>query len=122
MGWRGIRGAVSVDANEVDAIVAATRKLLEQIVVANDLQVEDLISAIFTATPDLDAAYPARAAREIGWVDVPLMCMQEMAVVGSLPRCVRVLVLWNTRLPPNQVRHVYLGEAQALRPDLLGGH
>jgi hypothetical protein len=67
----------------------------------------------------LDAAYPARAAREMGWMHTPLLCMQEMAVVGSLPRCIRVLVLWNTERPPDQVRHVYLGKARALRPDLV---
>jgi chorismate mutase len=121
MSCRGIRGAISVRANSPDAIIAATRELLEQIVAANDLQVEDLASAIFTATPDLDAAYPARAAREMGWVMVPLLCMQEMNVAGSLPRCVRVLMLWNTDKPPEQVRHVYLGKARTLRPDLLGG-
>ena len=116
---RGIRGATSVDANDAETIVAATRELLERIVAANNASVEDLASVIFTATPDLDAAYPARAARDMGWVHVPLLCMQEMAVVGSLPRCIRVLVLWNTDLPPEQMRHVYLGRARALRPDLV---
>ena len=121
MSCRGIRGAISVDANNPDTIIAATRELLEQIIAANDLQVEDLASVIFTATPDLDAAYPARAAREMGWVTVPLLCMQEMIVTGSLPRCVRVLVLWNTAKPHDQVRHVYLGKARTLRPDLSKG-
>jgi len=119
MACRGIRGATSVDANDADTIIAATHELLERIVAANDLSVEDLASVIFTATPDLDAAYPARAARELGWVSTPLLCMQEMAVVGNLPRCIRVLVLWNTDRPPDQIRHVYLGGARALRPDLL---
>ncbi len=116
---RGIRGATSVDINAAVAIITATRELLERIVAANDLLVEDVISVIFTATPDLDAAYPARAAREMGWMNTPLLCMQEMVVAGSLPRCIRVLVLWNTDLSPDQVRHVYLGRARALRPDLL---
>ena len=116
---RGIRGATGVDINDAVAIITATRELLERIVAANDLLVEDVISVIFTATPDLDAAYPARAAREMGWMNTPLLCMQEMVVVGSLPRCIRVLVLWNTDLSPDQVRHVYLGRARALRPDLL---
>jgi len=119
MSCRGIRGATSVEANSAEAILAATRELLERIVAANDLRVEDLVSVIFTVTPDLDAAYPARAAREIGWVSTPLLCVQEMAVAGSLPRCIRVLVLWNTDRRPNQVQHVYLGEARALRPDLV---
>jgi chorismate mutase len=116
---RGIRGAISVDVNGAEPIVAATRELLERIVAANGLATEDVASVIFTATSELDAAYPARAAREMGWVHVPLLCMQEMAVVGSLPRCIRVLVLWNTDRPAAQVRHVYLRRARALRPDLV---
>jgi len=117
MTCRGIRGAISVKANT--AIVSATRELLERIVAANPLQVEEIASVIFTATPDLSAAYPACAAREMGWVNVPLLCMQEMAVAGSLSRCIRVLVHWNTDLPASQIRHVYLGAAQTLRPDLM---
>jgi len=119
MTCRGIRGATGVDANDADAIIAATRELLEHIITANDLLVEDVTGVIFSATPDLDAAYPARAARGMGWVDIPLLCMQEMAVAGSLPRCIRVLVLWNTDRPPSQIRHVYLGRARTLRPDLV---
>ena len=116
---RGIRGATSVDVNDAEPIIAATRELLERIVAANGLATEDVASVIFTATSDLDAAYPARAAREMGWVHVPLLCMQEMAVVGSLPRCIRALVLWNTDRPAGQIRHVYLRRARALRPDLV---
>lgn len=118
MNCRGIRGATGVRANDANSILAATRELLEQIVAANDLLVKDLVSVIFTATPDLDAAYPARAAREMGWVDTPLLCMQEMAVAGRLNRCIRVLVHWNTNLEPKQIQHIYLGEARVLRPDL----
>ncbi len=118
MNCRGIRGATGVRANDASSILAATRELLEQIVAANDLLVKDLVSVIFTATPDLDAAYPARAAREMGWVDTPLLCMQEMAVAGRLNRCIRVLVHWNTNLEPKQIQHIYLGEARVLRPDL----
>lgn len=118
MTCRGIRGAISVEANTSEAIVSATRELLERIVAANPLRAEELASVIFTATPDLNAAYPACAAREMGWVNVPLLCMQEMAVAGSLPSCIRVLVHWNTDLPASQIRHVYLGAAQKLRPDL----
>ena len=120
MTCRGIRGAISVDTNSAEAIIAATRELLERIVAANDLSVEEVASVIFSTTADLDAAYPARAAREMGWADTPLLCVQEMAVVGSLARCVRVLVHWNTDCSLEQIQHVYLGEARALRPDL--GH
>jgi chorismate mutase len=117
MGCRGIRGAIDVEANEAEAIVAATRTLLERIVAANNLAVEDVVSVILTATADLDAAYPARAAREMGWLNAPLLCVQEMAVAGSLPHCIRVLVHWNTDLPLERIRHVYLGRARTLRPD-----
>jgi chorismate mutase len=119
MACRGIRGAISVEINDAGAVIAAARELLERIVAANGLSVEDVASVIFTTTPDLDAAYPAQAAREMGWMNVPLLCMQEMAVVDSLPRCIRVLVHWNTDLSADQIRHVYLGKAQALRPDLM---
>ena len=119
MAYRGIRGAIDVNANEEMTIIWATRQLLEQIVAANDVAAEDVASVIFTATPDLNATYPARAARDMGWVHVPLMCMQEMSVPGGLDQCIRVLVLWNTDRPPDQVRHVYLGRARALRPDLV---
>jgi chorismate mutase len=118
MTCRGIRGAICAQANEVDAILLATRRLLERIIAVNGLSVDDVTSAIFTATPDLDAAYPARAARLMGWTQVPLLCMQEMAVMDTLPRCIRVLIHWNTNRAPDQIRHVYLGEARALRPDL----
>jgi chorismate mutase len=119
MKCRGIRGATSVDENTADAILLAARQLLEQMVAANDIQVDDLVSVTFTGTADLDAAYPGQAAREMGWVNVPLLCVQEMAVADSLPRCIRVLVLWNTDRRPNEIRHVYLGRARALRPDLV---
>lgn len=119
MSCRGIRGAVSVEANEKDAILAATRELLAHIVAANQVAVEDVASVIFTTTPDLDAVNPARAAREMGWVYTPLLCMQEMAAAGGLPRCIRVLVMWNTERPQEQIRFVYLGQARTLRPDLM---
>jgi chorismate mutase len=118
MNCRGIRGAISVDANTTEAIIAATRELLEQIVAANDLRPDDISGVIFTATPDLDAAYPARAAREMGWAHVPLSCMQEMSVVNGLSRCIRVIIFWNTDRPVEEIRHIYLGAAQVLRPDL----
>ena len=116
---RGIRGAVSVEANTPAAIDAAVRQLLTRIVIANEVKIDDIASVIFTATPDLDAAYPACTARSLGWTHVPLLCMQEMAVAGSLPQCIRVLVHWNTERPPEAIRHIYLGQARHLRPDLV---
>jgi len=83
------------------------------------LNTVDLASIWFSATPDLKSAYPAAAARQMGWTDVPLMCVQEMAVPDSLARCIRVLLHWNTELPQEAVRHVFLGEAATLRPDLV---
>ena len=118
MNCRGIRGAIGVKENTHDAIVSATRELLEYIVVANRLSVKDVASVIFTTTPDLDAAYPAQAARAMGWVNTPLLCMQEMAVQGSLRRCIRVLIHWNTDKSVDEIQHVFLGKAQKLRPDL----
>lgn len=114
----GIRGATSVDANNADAILAATRTLLERIVSANNVSVEGVASVIFTVTPDLNAAYPARAAREMGWVNTPLLCTQDVAVEDGLPRCIRVLIHWNTDLSPQRIQHIYLGDARTLRPDL----
>ena len=116
---RGIRGAICVEDNERESIIAATRTLLERIVTANDLATEDLAGVIFTATPDLNAAFPACAARQMGWVYTPLLCMQEIAVPDSLPRCIRVLAMWNTDRSPEEIRHVYLGQARGLRPDLV---
>jgi chorismate mutase len=115
---RGIRGAITVDANTPEAIDAVTRTLLMRIVAVNDLEIADIASVIFTATPDLDAVYPAASARALGWTNVPLLCMQEMTVAKSLPRCIRVLIHWNTDQAPEAIRHVYLGAARTLRPDL----
>ncbi len=115
----GIRGATSVDVNDAGAILTATRTLLERIVSANNMSVDGVASVIFTVTPDLSAAYPARAAREMGWVNTPLLCMQDVAVEDGLPRCIRVLIHWNTERSPERVQHVYLGDARTLRPDLL---
>lgn len=115
---RGIRGAVCVDSNDAGAIVAATKALLRHIVETNNLSAADVASATFTATPDLNAAYPAQAARELGWTRVPLLCLQEMSVQGNLPRCIRVLIHWNTARGQDDIQHVYLGRASTLRPDL----
>jgi chorismate mutase len=112
---RGVRGATSVEVNEESAIIAATNELLDKLVEVNNLDIEDIAYVFFTATPDLDTAYPARAARMMGWTETPLLCLQEMAVQQSLPRCIRVLLVWNTDLPADQIQHVYLGRARNLR-------
>ena len=121
MSCRGVRGATTVATNDRAAILAATRELLAEMVATNDIEIADVASVIFTATADLDAVYPAVAAREMGWTDTPLLCMQELAVEGSLARCVRVLMHWNTSLAPSEIRHVYLEGARQLRPDLVRG-
>jgi chorismate mutase len=119
---RGIRGATVATEDQPEAIYATVRELLEAIQNANpSLLIADLASAWFTATPDLQSAYPARAARQIGWGQVPLMCAQEIPVPGGLPRCIRVLLHWNTNLPQSAIHHVYLGAAVSLRPDLNRG-
>ena len=115
---RGIRGATTVAGNTREAILEATAELLEAVVRANGLRREDVASAFFTTTADLDAEYPAVAARAAGWTDVALLCGHEMNVPGGLPRCLRLLVHVNTDKPPSAIRHVYLREAAALRPDL----
>lgn len=114
---RGVRGAISVEENTAEAILAATRELLYTMIQANGIGVEDVVSAIFTTTPDLNAAHPALAARQLGWSEVSLLCSQEIGVPGSLPRCVRILIHWNTTRRPPEIQHVYLGKASVLRPD-----
>ncbi len=121
MPCRGIRGATTVESDTAAAILAATRELLDCVVEANGVQVEDVASALFTVTKDLTAAFPAQAARELGWGHVALLDGREIPVPGGLPRCVRVLVHWNTDVPQAAIRHVYLRGAAALRPDLSGG-
>ena len=115
----GVRGATTVADNSRAAILKATSGLLTEIIAVNRIALEDIASTIFTATPDLDAVYPAVAARELGWTQTPLLCVREMQVAGSLRRCIRVLIHWNTEHAPGEIHHVYLREAQALRPDLM---
>jgi chorismate mutase len=121
MSLRGIRGATTVCENTTDAILSATRELLLAILEANpSLRPADIASVFFTLTEDLSAVYPAQAARGLGWEDVPLICAREIPVPGSLPCCVRVMILWNTDLAQKDVHHVYLRQAVQLRPDLAG--
>ena len=115
---RGVRGAITASKNSREEILRETRRLLEALLISNDLMLEDIAAAFFTVTDDIDAAFPAAAARELGWKWVPLMCSREIAVPGSLPMCIRVMLLVNTDLESQSINHVYLGEAAALRPDL----
>lgn len=114
---RGIRGATTCEANTREEILEATRDMLERIIRSNDLRPEDIASAIFSTTPDLNAEFPAVAARQLGWLDTALMCTHEMAVPGSLQRCIRVLVHWNTTRQADEVVHVYIRGAVNLRPE-----
>jgi chorismate mutase len=115
MNMRGIRGATCVKGNQKTEIVEATKELLQQLVEANQLKVEAIAAIIFTATKDLNAEFPAAAARELGWVDTPLLCSVEIDVPGSLAKCLRVLILANLDVPQAAVKNVYLREAVKLR-------
>lgn len=115
---RGIRGATTVSRNEREEILAATRELLALIIRVNGVQSKDVASATFTTTPDVNAEFPALAARQLGWLDVPLLCGHEMVVPGSLTKCIRVLIHWNTSKSQSEIEHVYAREAKRLRPDL----
>lgn len=115
---RGVRGATTADGNTRDDILTATRQLLALLIRVNGIEPEQVASAVFSLTRDLDAEFPALAARQLGWLDVPLLCTYEVDVPGSLRRCVRVLIHWNTDKPQNEIRHVYVKDAERLRPDL----
>lgn len=115
---RALRGATSVATNDAGSIVSATEELLAAMLERNGVRHEDLVSIVFTSTPDLDAEFPAAAARRLGLGDVPLLGASEVAVAGALPRCVRVLMHLYTERDYASLRHVYLGEARRLRTDL----
>jgi len=115
---RGVRGATTVEANTREAILEAAQELLAAMLKANEIDVRDVASAFFTTTQDLNAEFPALAARDLGWNDVALLCGHEMAVPGSLPMCLRILLHINTDKPASGIRHVYLRGATVLRPDL----
>ena len=118
MPCRGVRGATTADSNSRDDILTATRQLLALMIHINEISPDDVSSAIFSTTVDLDAEFPALAARQLGWLDVPLICTHEINVPGSLGLCVRILLHWNTDKRQDEVRHVYTREAIQLRPDL----
>lgn len=114
---KGIRGAIDVERDEPQLIFEATQTLLGELIKENGIEPEDIINVFFTATLDLRSVYPAQAARAMGWTMVPMMCLQEMYVDGSLPRCIRVL-LQVKHDRGKEIKHVYLRQAKKLRPDL----
>ena len=115
---RALRGATSVESDRAEDIEAATAALLTAMMDRNEVTADDLVSLIFTATPDLTAAFPAAAARTLGLAEVPLLCAQEIPVPGAAPRIVRILMHLYTTRGYASLRHVYLGEARGLREDL----
>jgi chorismate mutase len=120
MAVRGVRGATTCEHNTEEEILFATRELMEKICTANPrLKLEDVASVFFSVTEDLNAAFPAKGARQTGWEDVPLLDMREIPVPGSLPNCIRVLIHWNTDQAQDDIVHVYLHDAVKLRPDMI---
>jgi chorismate mutase len=120
MQTRGIRGATTLETDTKEDVLAATCELLDAILAANPaLKTDDIASTLFTTTEDIASAYPALAARQMGWDQVPMMCAREIPVPDSLPKCIRVLIHWNTDKSQQEIKHVYLNEAIKLRPDLV---
>ncbi len=117
MPCRGVRGATTAEDNTSAEILKATRQLLALMIRQNGIRAEDVCSAIFSTTSDLDAEFPALAARQLGWLEASLMCVHELDVPDSLRRCIRVLLHWNTDKPASEMVHVYIKEAARLRPD-----
>ena len=114
---RGIRGATTATENSREAILEASRELMNELIRANDLRERDIASVYFTVTADLDAAFPARAARDLGWTTTALLDAQAPRVATDLPRCIRVLIHWNTDKSIDEIQNIYLRDARALRPD-----
>ena len=115
---RGVRGATTIENDTSEEIIIATGELLQMMVYVNDIDMEDVASAIFTTTVDINAAFPALAARKMGWGNVPLICAHEMTVPNSLQKCIRILLHWNTPKTAEEVQHIYIKGAKNLRPDL----
>jgi chorismate mutase len=118
MAVRGLRGATTVESNTREEILAKTQELLEIMIKENSISVDDIASAIFSVTEDLNAEYPAVAARKIGWIYTPLFCAREIDVAKSLRRCIRVLLHINSDKKQDEMLHIYLYDAKKLRPDL----
>ncbi|MGW8257382.1 MAG: chorismate mutase [Thermoguttaceae bacterium] len=117
MPCRGVRGATTCEENTAESILKATRELLALMIRQNGIESQDVASAFFSTTRDLDAEFPALAARQLGLWDTALMCVNELDVPGSLRHCIRILLHWNTAKPVEQIAHVYIKEAANLRPD-----
>ena len=115
---RGIRGAITVDVDDPQAIVAATKRLLIEMIKQNVVELDDIASVLFSLTPDLRTAFPALGAREMGWVHIPMLHFVEIDVAGALPRVIRVLMHVNTMRGQAEIEHIYLDGARVLRPDL----
>ena len=115
---RGIRGAITVDSNTKKEILKRTEELLLTLKKSNHLKIEDIVSIFFSTTPDLNTTFPAAAARKLGWINVPLFGMQEIEVINSLKRCIRILILVNSDKNQNEIKHCYLHGAEKLREDL----
>jgi len=117
---RGIRGAITVPDNDRENIMTATKRLLEEILGANEIEIGDIAAIFFSTTPDLNAEFPAAATRELGWPQhIALLCGHEMNVPGGLPHCLRILMLVNTEKKAEDIAHIYLGEARKLKEDKL---
>ena len=117
MPCRGVRGATTAESNTSEEILKATRQLLALMIRQNGIREEDVASAIFTTTEDLNAEFPALAARQLGWLDAAMVCLHELDVPGSLRQCIRILLHWNTDRKADEIVHVYIKEAARLRPD-----
>ena len=122
MECRCIRGATTVNENSEKAIFTSTREMLMEMITINKIDHSEISAILFTATKDLNTAYPAHAAREMGFTDIALMCMQEMNVADSLPMCIRIMIMWNTKKHLDELIHVYLRGAKTLRPDIVKGN
>jgi len=114
---RGVRGATTIPENTREALLDGTKELLRELIDRNGIEQDAVASVFFSITADLNTEYPAVAARQLGWTETALFCGQEMAIAGSLARCVRVLIHWNTTLAQSEIQHVYLRDAVTLRPD-----
>jgi chorismate mutase len=115
---RAVRGATTVESNNADEIIKETGELLKKIIEENSIKTDDIISAFFSVTRDLDAVFPAVAARQLGWTNIALMCTNEIDVPGSLEKCIRVLIHFNTDKKNEEMKYIYLKQAKSLRPDL----